>query len=417
LDVSEHQVFHNRLTHTLKVAQVGRRLADRLKRRYGTDAAMAATLNEIDPDVVDAACRAHDLGHPPFGHIGETELQSSIARWNAKRRARRPVNPSLVELDSFEGNAQSFRIATKLAISTVRDGKPIALNLTRATLAAVLKYPYLSHNAKNKKWGAYQSELDEFNFATAAGAPPLRSVEADIMDWADDVTYAVHDFEDFVRAGRIPLSDLRSKQHNLVQSDFIERATARWTPLPGYPPGQVSVAFEQLKDLFLPQQPYIGTAQSRGQLHDFASGLITRYVNDAELLHGRLRIEPIRIVEVHILKQMTWCYVIDNPGLATKQQGQREIVAGLFGRLSKWMTAAVSAPDELRRLPTALRSAYELARAERGMIAWAHQDLELIGVRCVVDYISSLTEQQAVELYMRMTGSGVGAALETWLQV
>jgi len=133
-------VFHNRLTHSLQVAQVGRRIAEKLLREANSDEIA------IDPDVVEAACLAHDIGHPPFGHIAEQEMDS-IARQHGVD-------------DGFEGNAQSFRIVTRLAMGSTDNG----LNLTRATLNAVLKYPWLhGKNAmKPDKWGAYDSDKDLF---------------------------------------------------------------------------------------------------------------------------------------------------------------------------------------------------------------------------------------------------------------
>src|ERR1700722_18335562 len=114
-------VFHNRLTHSLQVAQVGRRLAEKLLRDLPEDVS-SLDVPSIDPDVVEAAGLAHDLGHPPFGHVIEYEL-----------------NDLSKDFGGYEGNAQSFRILTRLAFHRYEyDG----LNLTAATLAAVLKYPW-----------------------------------------------------------------------------------------------------------------------------------------------------------------------------------------------------------------------------------------------------------------------------------
>jgi dGTPase len=139
-------VFHNRLTHSLQVAQVGRRLAEKLLKRLPETTGDLA-FEGLDPDVVEAACLAHDLGHPPFGHIAEKELDGLAQRYGG-----------------FEGNAQSFRILSRLAF---RSADYRGLDLTRATLAAVLKYPWLrGENPENlDKFGAYESERKEFEFA------------------------------------------------------------------------------------------------------------------------------------------------------------------------------------------------------------------------------------------------------------
>jgi len=192
VDPGEGYVFHNRLTHTLKVAQIARRLAEKLAR----DERAAAALGGIDPEVVEAAALAHDLGHPPFGHIAEKELDLLLRS-----------DPYQV-FDGYEGNAQSFRIVTALA---TRSKDHAGLNLTRATLNALLKYPWHREPSgkKNKKWGYYHhTELAEFQWVRDGQTGDERkSVEAEIMDWSDDIAYAVHDLEDFYRAGFAPRRD------------------------------------------------------------------------------------------------------------------------------------------------------------------------------------------------------------------
>ena len=170
----EGHVFHNRLTHSLQVAQVGRRIAEKLRREH------VPPRVDIDPDVVEAACLAHDIGHPPFGHIAESEL-NTIAKEHGLK-------------DGFEGNAQSFRIVTRLAMGSTGNG----LNLTRATLNGILKYPW-RHGQNPEildKWGVYDSDVEIFDWARELGPAPLqKSIEAELMDWSDDVTYSVHDVD------------------------------------------------------------------------------------------------------------------------------------------------------------------------------------------------------------------------------
>lgn len=155
-------VFHNRLTHTLQVAQVGRRLAEKLHLKQPE---LVKHYGGLSPDVVEAACLAHDLGHPPFGHIAESVLN-------------RLAGP---EIEGFEGNAQSFRIIAELAFTSPDYN---GLNLTRSTLRATLKYPWTYEQRppdrrdpakKKNKWGAYKSESHAFEHATGHPTGPSRA--------------------------------------------------------------------------------------------------------------------------------------------------------------------------------------------------------------------------------------------------
>jgi dGTPase len=255
-------VFHNRLTHSSQVAQVGRRLAERLSRAQSGEISQSTGL---DPDVVEAACLAHDLGHPPFGHIAEEELNELAGS----------------SIDGFEGNAQSFRIITKLSQhSPLHRG----LDLTRATLAAVLKYPWLKDGnpAKPGKWGAYRSDEKDFSFALELGGGEQgRTIEAQLMDWADDITYSVHDLDDFFRARKIPLHLLADRRYDRERSVFFDAVAQRhigeggiWTDHPA-----LREAFNQVMvGLFPLQDSYTGTWLERAFLREFTSQLIGRYV-------------------------------------------------------------------------------------------------------------------------------------------
>jgi dGTPase len=160
-------------------AQVGRRLAEKLLREQPEEA------NELglDPEVVEAACLAHDLGHPPYGHIGERLLDQHVR--------------AAGDNEGFEGNAQSFRVITNLA---VRFTQCAGLDLTRATLAACIKYPWMAASDRavdTKKWNAYSTEQDDYEFAREFWQGDEKTVEAELMDWADDIAYSVHDFRGF----------------------------------------------------------------------------------------------------------------------------------------------------------------------------------------------------------------------------
>ena len=384
---AEDEPFHNRLTHTLEVAQIGRRLAEKL---LAEQPEKAEAIGGVDPDVVEAAALAHDLGHPPFGHTAEQELDRLI-RSNGVA-------------DGFEGNPQTFRIVTKLA---VRHSDFAGLNLTRATLDAILKYPW--HRESDgpelpSKWGAYLSEQQEFEWVRSLKSGDSRkSAEAELMDFADDIAYAIHDVEDFYRAGLIPLD--RLARYDGEVDKFLEGAFSsleRKGQCVPYSKNDCKTAFQELLDCFHITAPYTGTREQRARLRSSTAGFIGRYVGAIQLQNSTsadnrlVKIEDQANKELFVFKQLTWYYVINNVALAGQQYGQRKIIRNLFNIFAE---EAESVNWDL--FPVRYQEFME------------QTDTKEEKVRVVADLISSLTEQQAISIYQRLTGISLGTVMDS----
>lgn len=387
---AERFPVHNRLTHTVKVSQVGRAIAEELLARNPG----SGLENYLDPDVVEAACLAHDLGHPPFGHNTERELDCLV--WD-------PASPETSLLDGFEGNAQSFRIVTTTAVKYQEYERIPGLNLTAATLNALVKYPQTQTLGEPRlpKWGYYASEGDDFRFAREAsgyGDRPERSLEANIMDVADDITYAVHDAEDFFRAGLLPLdsvaSDSAERDWFLSQSS-LDRA--RVTAL--------------LDGLAL--QRFQGGHEHLAQLDNFRSSTVDRFIRAISIDFGdrgpELRVADHVEYEISVLKELTRVYVIDSPAVQAQRHGQRTIVRTLF---DIYLTEATKPALSLAARKRCLQI-FPLLYQER-IEPIPPDDIRRLK-RIVADLIASMAENQIVDTYRKLTGHTQGSITDPLL--
>lgn len=393
-------LLHTRLTHSLQVAQVGRRLAEKLKLRHPD---LARSWGGVDPDIVETACLAHDIGHPPFGHLAERVLD----------RASK-------EFGGFEGNAQSFRIVTQLGI---RSRAYPGLNLTRGSLRGLLKYPWTystrpddpNHETGRKpKWGAYDCDRNVFDWVweTTTGGPiQPKAIEAELMDWSDDVTYSVHDVEDFFRAGLIPLHLLRDFTGSGIRKErtrffeYVAESERTAKVLTGLSQDDIAKIFDDLMIYagFRFEQPYEGTREDHASLRTFTSRLINRFINAVEMQQPRsyanstVLIDKQKEQEIAILKQLTWFYVIEAPGLAIQHEAQKKIIDRL-------VTVVLS--ESMERKPSGvLPIAYRELLKNRSF-----SDVEK--KRAAIDLIASMTESQAIDFYRRLEGISLGSGLD-----
>ena len=351
--VGQSDFPRTRLTHSLECAQIGRELA----------AVLGA-----DPDLVDTACLAHDLGHPPFGPNGETALAEFAAA-----------------AGGFEGNAQSLRILTRLEAKVLRpvDDRAVSagLNLTRAALDAATKYPWPRREGQ-PKFGVYDDDLDVFGWLRQGAPGERQCLEAQIMDWADDVAYSVHDLEDGIQAGHV---DPRALADESDRREIALLATETYTDLPIDALESAAVDLVELD--FWPQR-FDGSIVSLVGLKRMTSELIARFTAAAiaatRSVHGDASLTryaadlvvPARVrAECAILKAVADRYVMRREEARTMQARDRE-------RLAELGTALLAAaPDSLEPW---LRQ------------AWADAADDNARVRVVVDQIASLTDTSAL---------------------
>ncbi|QFZ22006.1 deoxyguanosinetriphosphate triphosphohydrolase family protein [Saccharothrix syringae] len=451
-------LVHNRLTHSLKVAQAARAIAERLNTRADV-AVLLDKLGGCDPDVVEAAALGHDLGHPPFGHLGEQVLD---------RLARHRFGLA----DGFEGNAQSFRIVTT---TDVRGPSAVGLDLTVAVRAAMLKYPWtrLSHpdphprhlpapprgaaeppdapGTGSAKFSAYVTELEDVRQARAYYAgrlePWQQTVEASVMDTADDIAYAIHDVEDFYRVGVLQHATVSAELNtwldravelaglSAAELDAQQRRPGRslealrrrlhakdsWAVDDDAFAQAVAKVRAELVDGLL-AVPFDGSVEAEQAVAGFSARWTRRLVDAVGVVEepttrsGHVVLAVRQWHEVQVLKFVHRRFVLLRPDLALHQRGQARLLTALVEALEQWATDR----HEANRLPRRLHDLVELAGREYAELARTDPSA-LVGAtgdapsgpdavrtlargRAVVDFVASLTDNQAAALLDALSG-------------
>ncbi len=407
--------FRTRLTHTLEVAQIGRRIAQDLR---------------VHPDAVEAAALLHDLGHPPFGHSGEQALAEAVDAiaddWGLKTDTEDLVG-------GFEGNAQSFRIAA-------RDVESGGMNLTRTVLDGAVKYPWArgcNGPKSERKWCFYPTEsvaADWLRRGVPEEQPFAVSLEAQVMDWADDVAYAIHDIEDWHKAGYMPLALL--KESRTHREHLVDRLVSKWR-VPGTDPrpheplahGHDGQAFTRAEVDSHVEQLFGGRGRTDGAFSFFnrdydgsheAKGAVTvmrktLYKAFMDPTMVKLRYPPrtsvackrygnelwldreIRLTN-DIVRQMAWIYVIDQPRMMTVERGERCIVSDLMAIHAQAACSGIDLaifPEDNREAIKELTSAFGARSPEL--------------LRLVCDYVAGMTDAYATRIHGRLTGRSLGA--------
>jgi dGTPase len=337
--------------------------------------------------MVDAACLSHDIGHPPFGHNGEAALDEAARACGG-----------------FEGNAQSLRELARLEVKvTDGEGRSAGLNLTRATLDATLKYPWPRRDG-TPKFGVYPDDVALFGWVRAGVAEGRRCLEAQIMDWADDVAYSVHDLEDGVVAGHVNLSLLGDPA---VRAELMATTAAWVRPSPAAAaPGSLA-ALEAALDR-LRSQPWwvaadVTSARGLAALRRMTSELVARLSWAAtSATRERYGLQPLRRyaadllvpseaqAECAVLKGLTARFVMGRHDVAARRRRQREVIAELVELLADGSPGLL---DPMLR-PAWLEAGDDAAR-----------------LRVVIDQVARLTDASVVRRHAQLTGRPLPRAL------
>lgn len=362
LQPGSNDFARTRLTHSLEVAQVGREMAV----EFG-----------IDPDIVDTACLAHDLGHPPFGHNGEKGL-----------------NEWAKDFGGFEGNAQTLRLLTRIEQKVYgKDGVAFGLNLTRASLDASCKYPWTKQFAiqdsgadRSIKFGVYEDDVPVFEWLRQGAKDRIKCFEAQIMDFSDDVAYSVHDFEDAVVEGFIKLEQLKGS----AQEDAIVKEIERWNGN-RIDSSVLAAALDRLQANQYWLTSYSGTPKDAGQLKNLTSSVIGSFVSrttaatfqaNAESLFARYAADMIVPEEV---------------------ESEIAIFKGLASYFLMSLDDRVEFYEKQRKL---LKELADYLLASNGkhldgysLEAWSTANGDQEKLRVIVDQIAVLTDAAAVKMH------------------
>ncbi len=351
----------NRLTHSLEVAQVARELGKSLG---------------CDPDIVDSAALAHDLGHPPFGHNGEVALDQAAA-----------------DIGGFEGNAQTLRLLSRLESKaySLELGRSVGLNLTRATLSACVKYPWGRDDAPDDargKFGSYADDAEVFAWLRADAPHHRRPVEAQVMDLSDDIAYSVHDVEDGVFGGYFALDPAGLDTAPIFETarDWYD-ATASDV--------RMGAALDRLQALVeWPTESFDGSRRAHAALKSLTSALIGRFAMAAQaatvarwgagpLIRFEADVEVPEDTrdEITVLKALAAHYVMRTDQRASVQDRQRELLLALVTAL---------AAGEGRDLEPDFAADFAAA------------DDDTVRRRAIIDQVASLTDVSARSWALRL---------------
>jgi dGTPase len=390
--IGQADFYRTRLTHSVEVAQIARAIA------HNQIVEQPLLSRCLSPELAEASALAHDLGHPPFGHAGEQTLDACMRE--VSRKARLKARSAL----RFEGNAQTFHI---LVAAEPKSPSYPGLNLTRATLAGVLKYPYAQEVGHDKfifasdlpmaKWALEQGGV----ILTAQDGPrrckqPQTSIACQILDWADDCAYSIHDVEDALQAQFLHPGDLEDPRFaRRVLAHYED--TRREEAVPELTLPEVRRRLLDLERRIRPAEQGDERAHRKCAMRNILNELITSVTVEACKSRNRTDFswrlivpDESRILSV-LCKSVIWEAVITDPRVAAMSTKGREILRDLFHLLME---------EVLEKKSLAL-----FPRYYRPIIEECLGGDPLEAARGVCNFLALLTDMDALRFHALLRGS------------
>ncbi len=387
--------YRTRLTHSLEVSQIAREVARRLGKAYAFLKNNEHPGLMLEPEVVECAALAHDLGHPPFGHKGEEVLNRLLMR-----EYQVP----------YEGNAQNYRI---LMFLEKRAGSERGLDLTAAVLLAINKYPYCIDGTGKHEKGVYASEWQVLHELRQLWGMPegVATLEAQLMDLCDDIAYSTHDIEDGIRAGKIQMNRMFFEDERLIrniiheiqnESSTMETVWEKW-----HVDDMKSMVCRVL-DEYLTQWETIhaqyGKESSRTR-REMKARWVSRFAGQVGIIDdkrsGWKRVTFVRdgaedldlLRTMEILKKLAWVTMVRDFRVQRLQKRSEIIIEKLWDSFKDYDTGSLILPPDW----------IESYRRHRDIWPWH---------RLAADYIAGMTDSYAEKVYIELYASRPGSIYE-----
>ncbi|MBW7473143.1 dNTP triphosphohydrolase [Paenibacillus oenotherae] len=383
--------YRTRLTHSLEVSQIARELARRLGKKYPFLAKKEHPGLVMEPEVVECAALAHDLGHPPFGHKGEEVLNELLTTEFGL---------------PYEGNAQNYRI---LMFLEKRAGSGSGLDLTAAVLLGINKYPFSLAEPGRLK-GVYPKEWEGIQSLRQAWGMPegCATLEAQLMDLSDDIAYSTHDIEDGIRAGKILMNRSFFEDDRLVQHLIQEIVEDQGNSAVGWDQIDMTAMVRNVLDHYLEQWETIYAECEREASRarrEMKARWVSRFANQVGIIDdpatgwkrvtfvrdGQEDLELLRTME--IVKKLAWVTLIKDFRVLRLQKRSEIIITRMWESFKHYETGRLIIPPDW------------LESYEQHKENWSWP-------RLVADYIAGMTDAYAEKVYAELFAGRTGSIYE-----